>query len=117
LDRIAAELGISRCDVIKVDIEGAELEFLRGGRGFLSRHRPVIFGEFNRVWMQKFGNSLAEVADLVIPWGYSLYHYVGRRGFVRLREPSVGTEHILLLPMDADARIHSALGIGFEQPS
>jgi FkbM family methyltransferase len=42
LDRFCAEKGIAP-DVVKIDVEGAEMEVLRGARATLARHRPTIF--------------------------------------------------------------------------
>jgi len=42
LDEILAELGIDRIDYMKMDIEGAEREALKGARGTLAKSRPVI---------------------------------------------------------------------------
>ena len=42
-----------RCCVVKMDIEGAELEALNGGRKFFAEHRPVVLGEFNAFFMEK----------------------------------------------------------------
>ena len=43
LDRLARSLGPP--DAIKIDVERAELDVLRGGLGLLERHRPVVFLE------------------------------------------------------------------------
>jgi len=34
-----------RIDVIKIDVEGSEIEVLRGGRAVLSKHRPIVYFE------------------------------------------------------------------------
>jgi FkbM family methyltransferase len=36
LDNILSSLGVSKVDFLKIDVEGAELEVLRGARGYLS---------------------------------------------------------------------------------
>jgi FkbM family methyltransferase len=40
IDKLAAELGLDRVDFIKMDIEGAEVAALRGGRGTIAKYRP-----------------------------------------------------------------------------
>jgi FkbM family methyltransferase len=42
LDDILAELGVSRVDFIKMDIEGAEREALRGASRTLARDKPIL---------------------------------------------------------------------------
>jgi FkbM family methyltransferase len=45
LDRFAAEQGIDRLDLIKVDTETTEHQVLRGAADILCRHRPLIICE------------------------------------------------------------------------
>ena len=42
IDALVAELGLEKVDVIKMDIEGAEQNALRGARSTLQRHRPRL---------------------------------------------------------------------------
>jgi FkbM family methyltransferase len=66
LDDYAAERSLHRVDVIKLDIEGAELAALRGMRELLERHRPVILMEINRVACARLGYEPAALEDLLI---------------------------------------------------
>jgi FkbM family methyltransferase len=77
LDTLAQEIPITSCHLIKIDVEGAELDFLRGGSAFLQQHRPIICMEFNAVCMKKFGYTFEDVAALVRPWGYRFYRHDG----------------------------------------
>jgi O-methyltransferase len=47
VDSLVAELGLDHVDLIKLDIEGAELDALDGARSTLARFRPIVLLEFN----------------------------------------------------------------------
>ena len=61
LDTLAEKEKIAKVDFMKVDIEGAEMLFLNGATGFITSHRPTIYGEFNSGLMPKFGHSFLDV--------------------------------------------------------
>ncbi len=46
LDELLNDLGTSRVDVIKIDVEGAEPLVLRGATKTISRRRPLLISEF-----------------------------------------------------------------------
>jgi FkbM family methyltransferase len=97
LDAFALKHGIGRCDLIKVDVEGAELLFLQGAQQFLQKTRPVIFGEFSAYWMAQFGYSFGDVDAFVRPWGYDFYCKRGRSDFEPMKEGEQA-ENVLLVP-------------------
>jgi FkbM family methyltransferase len=43
LDHLHANGRLQPADVLKIDVEGAELGVLKGARAFLNRYRPVVF--------------------------------------------------------------------------
>lgn len=47
VDSLVSELGLSRVDFIKIDVEGAELDVLEGARDTLMRFKPIVVMEFN----------------------------------------------------------------------
>ena len=61
LDTLVENQGITKVDVMKVDIEGAEMLFLNGAVKCIETHRPMIFGEFNAGLMPNFGHSFLDV--------------------------------------------------------
>lgn len=97
LDAIAEEVPIEECSLVKVDIEGGEVGFLRGGTHFLQKERPYIYGEFNAFWLNKYGQSFNDVLEMCEQWGYNIFK-VGDDGFERVLSPGRGTENVLLVP-------------------
>lgn len=71
LDELPRE---SRVSLIKLDVEGYELEALRGARSILLEDRPVVFGEFDPQWFaaraQDAGAWLVEATEEL---GYELF--------------------------------------------
>lgn len=57
LDTLAGRLGLSRIDVIKIDVEGAEGSVLAGARQTLASWRPILLLEVNDVALRAQGNS------------------------------------------------------------
>ncbi|MEP6660956.1 MAG: FkbM family methyltransferase [Acidimicrobiales bacterium] len=63
LDEWLPAVGIDRVDVVKIDVEGAELRALRGAENLLRRHRPVLIVECNPLPLRRFQNATA--ADMI----------------------------------------------------
>lgn len=99
LDAWAGEHAIERCDLIKLDIEGAELMMLRGAEAFIARHRPLIFGEFDDYWLTTFGKSFVDVAEWAGRMGYRILKWDAHAaGFEELFEVRRGVQDVLLVP-------------------
>jgi FkbM family methyltransferase len=49
LDDAFADLGLDRVDLIKIDVEGYELDALEGAAGILSKYQPMVMLEMNYV--------------------------------------------------------------------
>lgn len=54
-------LGLERLDFVKLDVEGMEMEVLRGGRDALARHRPIMMIEVMKSDREAIGAFLAEL--------------------------------------------------------
>lgn len=70
LDAILDELKVSRVDVLKIDVEGAELKVLRGAKGTLTRHRPVLIVELDDQLLRAMGTSSSEICNVLASYGY-----------------------------------------------
>jgi hypothetical protein len=99
LDAWAAQHALERCDLIKLDIEGAELMMLRGAELFIQRHRPLIFGEFDDYWLSTFGASFIHVAAWAERMGYRILKWEAHAArFAELSEVRKGVQDVLLVP-------------------
>lgn len=63
--------GNIKIDVIKMDVEGAELEVLKGGIKFFLRQKPVIVTEVDNEMLKRCGGSERELFGLLESYGYS----------------------------------------------
>lgn len=63
-------LGLERCDLLKADVEGMELEVLRGASQTLARCRPLLYLENDR--QEKSAALLQHLLDL----GYRLFWHL-----------------------------------------
>lgn len=55
-------LDLSRCDFIKIDVEGFERDVLIGGENFINKHRPVLWVENDRT--ERSADLIAELLRL-----------------------------------------------------
>lgn len=68
-----------RPDLLKVDVEGFELEVLRGGSQLLRDRRPFLFLELHLDAIEARGGRPAGVVDELVDAGYSEFRIGGSR--------------------------------------
>jgi FkbM family methyltransferase len=88
-----------RIDLLKCDIEGAEIFALRGGMETIERTKPVLFIEMLRKWTAKFGYQPNDIIALLGTIGYQCFAveeggHLSR--FDRMEEFTVATNFIFL---------------------
>jgi FkbM family methyltransferase len=69
--------------VVKIDVEGAELQVLEGGRGVLGRSRPLVIFEHVADTAKIYGASSTELWDLLDGLGYVIFAVTGEGPFTR----------------------------------
>ncbi len=73
LDEAVKTFELPRVDVIKMDIEGAEILALRGAEQTLKRWRPALILEVSEVLLEQAQSESKELETLLGPLGYSFY--------------------------------------------
>jgi FkbM family methyltransferase len=71
------ELGELQPRVVKIDVEGAELEVLEGARGLLARARPLVIFEHVASAAALYGHPPVAVWDLLDELGYETFSVLG----------------------------------------
>jgi hypothetical protein len=71
LDAIVSSSGISRVDVLKIDVEGAELLVLKGAQETLARFRPYLLVELDDDLLKPMQTSSSEVISFLQGLGYA----------------------------------------------
>jgi hypothetical protein len=84
LDGWAKEHELSRVDIIKLDIEGAETIALRGMSDVLERFQPTLILEINPMWMERLSTSPEELLSLLNLHDYLVFDIRYRGRFPRI---------------------------------
>jgi FkbM family methyltransferase len=64
---------LDRLDVVKIDIEGAELFALKGMMKSIDKFRPLILMEINEIAMQEAGYTKEDLLSFLLPFEYKFY--------------------------------------------
>jgi len=72
--------------VVKMDVEGAELLALQGGRGLFERFEPALVVEVQDKRTMQFGYKSHRIVDLLTDWGYQ-WRGIGKRDLLFWKRP------------------------------
>lgn len=73
MDEFAREMALSRVDFAKLDIQGAEILLLEGGRAVFSSLSPDLVVEFSTDDLQSWHKSPHDLVAILLSYGYQLY--------------------------------------------
>ena len=63
-------VGVAKVDLVKIDVEGMEVDVLQGARGMIAHHRPVLYVENDR------REKSPALLGLLFELGYRVYWHV-----------------------------------------
>ena len=72
LDGLLPSLGLDRVDLIKIDVEGFELEVLKGAEATLRDFHPTLFIELDDDNLGENGSSAAQLIEWLVQRGYAV---------------------------------------------
>ena len=99
LDALATRLQVERVDVVKIDVEGAELKVLQGAASLLRRTRPIMLIEANEGALQGQGASSTEVVALLEDMGFGIHVFSEVTGEVEPRRAGAAlSANIVAMP-------------------
>ncbi len=75
LDDYIQEHPLPRLDLMKIDVEGAEVRVLQGARRTIARFRPVIVFEVCPAWLQRLNTNNAELLATLEGLGYTIHPF------------------------------------------
>lgn len=78
LDEFASNARLNRLDLIKADIEGAELLLLEGGKSVIMHFKPMLILELSPTQPIAFGYKLEDIYNRLISWDYCIYRIAER---------------------------------------
>ncbi|MCB9683112.1 MAG: FkbM family methyltransferase [Alphaproteobacteria bacterium] len=112
LDDFTRDHGL-QVDVLKCDVEGAELKVLQGGVATLRRDKPALMVEILRKWCKPYGYHPNDILTLLRGLGYEVFvaHAAGRLvPFGEVDDDTVETNYFFLHPDRHAARIAQLVG-------
>lgn len=87
-------LRLDRLDLVKIDVEGAELSVLQGAVRLLRQYRPAIIVEIVPPFVRRFGAAATDVLAFVSDLGHYHLWKVGRHRVTRVRATALREEDI-----------------------
>jgi len=69
----------TKINIIKIDIEGAEMAALRSCEKIIKKCLPMLYIEINNEALDRFNTTIAEIEDALNSFGYHFFRNIGPR--------------------------------------
>ena len=70
-------------DIIKIDVEGAEMQVRKGARNILKKDSPLLFIEIHSEGLPLLHSSIEEVLSFLIDLGYEIFEVRNDKGSLK----------------------------------
>ncbi len=112
LDDVLAELGVTKVDFIKLDVEGAELSVLYGAMKLLHREwRPAILAEVQDIRTQPWGYAAREIIQFLIRMDYRWFAIAAKGALLPIScDQETYDANLVALPVERTEEFLSFLG-------
>lgn len=111
LDRWLLEHNFGRVDLLKIDVEGAEISVIKGALNLLSGSpRPVILAEVANIRTRQFGYESAEIVSVLAGMGYEWFQPMEGGGLRALEKIHEREMNLIAIPKEAIGCVLSRLG-------
>jgi FkbM family methyltransferase len=100
LDDIVSQEGLTRVDIVKMDVEGAEFRALKGAVGILNRFRPLLLLELADRALRHQGCSSAEIWEFFRQENYRIFAFDQSTGLPvpAQQKPYYDSENVVAVP-------------------
>lgn len=100
LDNVVRKSGFKKVDVIKIDVEGAELKVLQGGKKVIKKYQPVILIEISEKTLEQQKASSKEIIHFFNSLSYLIFEFDKKIGLPKIsknKDYNQG-ENVIALP-------------------
>ena len=88
LDDVMTEQNVDNIDFIKIDIEGGELNMLKGAEKLIEKHKPKMLLEIVDIHCDRFGYLPEDVCNFLFNKGYDGF-YIGNEHSKKLKDINI----------------------------
>lgn len=104
LDDVTQVRNLESICLIKIDVEGAELNVIKGALETIRENKPVLFVELLRKWSKIFGYHPNDVLRILQELGYKAFEVKSDLASIESIDESTISTNFLLLPDLADSQ-------------